>query len=133
MICTSLLLSACNGVQTSSLTPATEVITPATVQLTPLNSPAACEQRFVRHELPHQTESGDIGSYVYVSNGSGLAIGDLNGDQRDDIALGNLAGSVTLLLNRGALSYTMYAHSALLIPMGTAQTNSSPRNALSAQ
>jgi len=105
MICTSLLLSACNGVQTSSLTPATEVITPATVQLTPLNSPAACEQRFVRHELPHQTESGDIGSYVYVSNGSGLAIGDLNGDQRDDIALGNLAGSVTLLLNRGALSF----------------------------
>ncbi|MFZ9859292.1 MAG: CRTAC1 family protein [Roseiflexaceae bacterium] len=103
MICTSLLLTACNGVQTVSNAPARAVST--TVQQTPLKPSVGCEQRFVRHELPHHTHSGDIGSYVYVSNGSGLAIGDLNGDLRDDIALGNLAGSVTILLNQGGLAF----------------------------
>lgn len=102
MICTSLLLSACNGVQT--VTPSAPSAS-ASVQLTPMTKPVACEQRFVRHELPHTTMSGDIGSYVYVSNGSGLAIGDLDGDGRDDIALGNLAGTVTVLLNRGGLTF----------------------------
>jgi enediyne biosynthesis protein E4 len=102
VICTSLLLSACNGVQ--STTP-TELSIPAHVQSTPLQPATACEQRFVKHELPHHTSSGDIGSYVYVSNGSGLAIGDLDGDGLDDIVLGNLAGPVSILLNRGSLTF----------------------------
>jgi enediyne biosynthesis protein E4 len=102
IICTSLMLSACSGVQPSS---PTSVSAPASVTSTALQPATACTNQFVKHELPHHTLSGDIGSYVYVSNGSGLAIGDLDGDGFDDIALGNLAGPVTILRNRGSLSF----------------------------
>ncbi len=96
------MLSACSGVQPSS---PTSVSAPASVTSTALQPATACTNQFVKHELPHHTLSGDIGSYVYVSNGSGLAIGDLDGDGFDDIALGNLAGPVTILRNRGSLSF----------------------------
>lgn len=96
------MLSACSGVQPSS---PTSVSAPASVTSTALQPATACINQFVKHELPHHTLSGDIGSYVYVSNGSGLAIGDLDGDGFDDIALGNLAGPVTILRNRGSLSF----------------------------
>ena len=101
-VCTSLMLSACSGVQTQSIA---TTQSPVSFRTTPLQKATTCTNQFVKKELPHITNSGDIGSYVYTSNGSGLAIGDLDGDGLDDIALGNLAGPVTLLLNRGSLTF----------------------------
>lgn len=99
------MLSACSGVQTSIPYTATAE---ATFTATAYSSAIGCENRFVTHPLPHTTSSGAIGSYVYTSNGSGLAIGDLNGDGRDDIALGNLAGPVQLLFHEQGLEFTPY-------------------------
>ena len=67
-----------------------------------------CGTTFTRHELPHTTTSGPAGDYVYTSNGSGLAVGDLNGDGLNDIVLGNLAGPVSILINQGQFSFAKY-------------------------
>ncbi|NBU65209.1 MAG: CRTAC1 family protein, partial [Chloroflexia bacterium] len=64
---------------------------------------------FVRHELPHYTSGGAQGTYVYASNGSGLAVGDVNGDGNDDLIFGNIAGTVTLYLNDGHMHFTPIA------------------------
>lgn len=104
-VCASLLLSACGGVQTSTVPRVTAEVSIAS---TPFSDATACENRFVRHELPHITSSGELGSYVYTSNGSGLAVGDIDGDELDDIALGNLAGPVRILFNQGNLAFTPF-------------------------
>ena len=99
------MLQACSGVQsTTTTTPSVD----ATVSTFSLQQSTPCENTFVKHILPHITSSGDIGSYVYTSNGSGLAVGDIDGDGLDDITLGNIAGPVRILLNRGSLSFTPY-------------------------
>ncbi len=67
-----------------------------------------CATTFARHELAHTTTSGPAGDYVYTSNGSGLAVGDLNSDGLNDIVLGNLAGPVSVLINQGQFSFTKY-------------------------
>lgn len=99
ILCTSLLLSACSGVQSVSEPP---VAATTTLQQRPLSAQTEpCQSTFVRHQTDHYTQSSAVGSYVYTSNGSGLAIGDLNDDGLPDIALGNLAGTVSVLINQG--------------------------------
>ncbi len=68
----------------------------------------ACANSFVRHELNHTTSAGPAGDYVYTSNGSGLAVGDLNQDGLTDIALGNIAAPVSILINQGNFSFAAY-------------------------
>ncbi len=60
-----------------------------------------CGPRFTRTDLAHYTSGGNAGSALYASNGSGLAIGDLTGDGRPDIAFGNIVGTVTIYINDG--------------------------------
>lgn len=104
ILCTSLLLSACSGVQSVSEPP---VAATTTLQQRPLSAQTEpCQSTFVRHQTDHYTQSSAVGSYVYTSNGSGLAIGDLNNDGLPDIALGNLAGTVSVLINQGNWQFT---------------------------
>lgn len=104
--CASLLLTACSGAQNVAIsTPAPIAATtlthmPFTAHATP------CGTMFVRHELPHITTGDSAGTYVYASNGSGLAVGDVNGDGNDDVIFGNIAGTVTLFLNDGQMHFT---------------------------
>lgn len=64
-----------------------------------------CENRFIAHDLPHTTTTRGTRVRFYESNGSGLAVNDLNRDGLPDIVLGNLAGANTILWNEGDLNF----------------------------
>lgn len=68
-------------------------------------SPEACQQAFVAHDLPHITSARGPAPRLYESNGAGLAIGDLNNNGLDDIVLGDLSGPLTVLWNQGGLNF----------------------------
>lgn len=71
-----------------------------------------CAGRFFKHILPHTTRSrGDVVRF-YESNGSGVAIDDLNADGLLDIVLGNLDGPNHILWNRGGLVFDAEAMDA---------------------
>ena len=60
-----------------------------------------CSSQFTRIDLPHITTGGTNGSALYASNGSGVAVGDLNGDNRPEVVYGNIVGTVTIFVNDG--------------------------------
>lgn len=78
---------------------------PAHVTSTLLAAPQGCAARFEARTLPHTTTMRGGGARFYDSNGSGLGVGDLNGDGLLDAVLGNLAGSGTILWNEGGLHF----------------------------
>ncbi len=70
-----------------------------------LNASPACSDRFIAHDLPHTTTSMGGRVRFYQSNGSGLAINDLNNDGLLDVVLGDLTGASTILWNQGGLRF----------------------------
>jgi hypothetical protein len=66
---------------------------------------SVCSGTFIPHDLPHTTTTRAPLARFYESNGSGLAINDLNQDGLLDIVLGNLHGQNTILWNRGKLKF----------------------------
>jgi hypothetical protein len=81
---------------------------PLDVEATPL-AQSACGATFVTHTLSHTTTvkgavtPADV--RMYDSNGSGLAINDLNNDGLLDIVLGNLNGPNAIMWNEGGLNF----------------------------
>ena len=99
-----LMLSACGSALNH--TPRAGPLIPVDVVRTPFNRAShPCNTTFTRSDLPHMTTGEPGGSALYASNGSGVAIGDLNGDQRPDLVFGNITGTVTIFVNDGYFAF----------------------------
>ncbi len=75
-----------------------------TLEATP-HRESTCSDIFVAHTLEHVTTVDNLPIRMFESNGTGLAIGDLNNDGLDDIVLANLDAPETILWNEGDLSF----------------------------
>ncbi|MDJ0755000.1 MAG: CRTAC1 family protein [Ardenticatenaceae bacterium] len=75
-----------------------------TVSSVPFHS-GRCSGTFVAHDLAHITQPTSRPIEMFDSNGSGLAINDLDGDGDLDLVLANLDGPNTLLWNEGDLNF----------------------------
>jgi hypothetical protein len=105
------LLAACFPSRTSPATmaPADQFTTrPVDVrtQSMPLTTATPCSGTFVAHDLEHITTAALPIPRLFDSNGSGLAVNDLDDDGDQDIVLANLAGPAQILWNQGELRFT---------------------------
>lgn len=99
------MLVACAGASTHSPTAAPAAA--FSLHTTPLAPQSGtCSDQFARTDLPHQTTGDAGGSALYASNGSGVAVGDLDNDGRLDIVYGNITGTVTIFMNQGDMQFT---------------------------
>jgi hypothetical protein len=99
-----LLLAGCAGAAPAGTNTAPVASIPVQFTTHALAQPQSCTGAFIEHTLDHTTTSaGTIA--VYESNGSGLAIGDLDGDQRLDLVMANLDGSNAILWNQGDFQF----------------------------
>jgi len=95
----ALLLAGCAGAPSgTSPAPAAEISVQFNAHA--LAQPQPCTGAFVPHTLDYTTTSSSNVA-VYEANGSGLALGDLDGDGRLDIVMSNLAGPNAILWNQG--------------------------------
>ena len=75
------------------------------VQVVALEEQQVCTDGFVEHALEHTTKASGDQVTFFDSNGSGLALGDLDNDNDIDIVLANLAGNSSILWNEGNLEF----------------------------
>ena len=64
-----------------------------------------CTGTFVAHPLPHTTRSDSEELFFFVANGAGVALADLDGDNRIDIALAGMHAAPSVLWNQGDLGF----------------------------
>jgi hypothetical protein len=86
-----------------------EPLTPVRVRAAPLAQPAPCTGAFLAHTLDYATHVNGDAIHLFDSNGSGVAIGDLDGDGRLDLAFANLDGPNTIFWNQGGLQFRKQA------------------------
>jgi len=72
---------------------------------TPFQAAAPCTGVFVAHDLAHTTTAALPVPRLFDSNGSGLAVNDLDSDGDQDIVLADLAGPASILWNVGGLRF----------------------------
>src|SRR5262245_61862253 len=77
----------------------------ATTAAAPLAQPQPCEGTFITHTLDHTTDARGEAVHLFDSNGSGVAVGGLDGDGRPDLLFANLNGPATILWNQGQLRF----------------------------
>lgn len=99
-----MLLAAC---QNTAIDAPPMQLDPAQLQVTsaPLAQARPCTGNFVAHTLDHTTTTGTQVVALYESNGSGVAINDLDNDGDLDIVLANLSDPNTILWNQSDLAF----------------------------
>jgi hypothetical protein len=96
-ICVALAATACAS--TPEALPTPQPIVPARVVRTPLQPAAACTSRFVEHVLPFSTGVRVRDMRTYLSNGAGVAAGDLDDDGRIDLVFASVDNQSEILWN----------------------------------
>lgn len=76
-----------------------------TIEQFALNTPT-CSGTFVTHALPYMTEVDADDIHMFESNGTGLAINDLDADGDFDLVFANLDGDSSILWNDGDLTFS---------------------------
>ena len=72
----------------------------------PFADSSGCADTFVRHDLDSVSLiPGEKGVFMFDSNGSGVALGDLDGDLLPEIVLANLSEPSVVLWNQGDLGF----------------------------
>lgn len=94
LVAIALLAAACGGQGTI----------PVSVELTSLPA-SACSGGFVGHDLDHVTRGPNTVTTLFDGTGAGVGMADFDGDGTLDIALANLAGYSTMLMNQGQLVF----------------------------
>lgn len=108
LFCALWLLSAC-GPQPATRQPAPAAATdllPVTVTQRAFDQAAACAGHFVTHTLPFATGIRIREINTYESNGAGLAINDLDGDNDLDLVFASIDDTSAILWNEGNLKFT---------------------------
>ena len=96
----AVLLAACAGGYAQA------PVVPVDVSAQPFApSAGACTGAFVAHPLPHTTRSNQEELVFFVANGAGVALADLDGDNRIDIALAGMHTPPSVLWNQGGLKF----------------------------
>jgi hypothetical protein len=70
-----------------------------------LSQPAACTGAFVTHRLDHLTLPHGKAVHMFETNGTGVAINDLDADGLLDLVFANFKGPASILWNQGALKF----------------------------
>jgi enediyne biosynthesis protein E4 len=101
----SLFLVACTARSENSSSRALLPVVAVTIQTRQVSAATTCNTGFLEHDLVHTTTPRIGDRSVYDSNGSGVAVGDLDQDGLSDIVLGNIAGSSSVQWNLGNFKF----------------------------
>ncbi|MBK9715157.1 MAG: CRTAC1 family protein [Kouleothrix sp.] len=102
----AIVLAGCGGAAAARPTAARPAAPlPVQVRSTPLAQPAPCTGAFVARDLDHVTSTPGATAHMFEGNGSGVAIGDLDGDGRLDLALASSHGPNSILWGQGGLAF----------------------------
>lgn len=80
-------------------------VVPVSVKTSTIVASKTCGTGFTEHDLSHTTVPRGGDRTVYDSNGSGVAVGDLDHDGLSDIVLGNIGGSSSIQWNLGDFKF----------------------------
>jgi hypothetical protein len=108
-VCTALLLQSCQPAPRIEIPTAQPANAPTLVDVqveqTALASPAQCESSFAVQNLLFATGTRLREIRTYDSNGSGLAVGDLDDDGLLDIVFASIDGQSAIFWNEGGMKF----------------------------
>jgi hypothetical protein len=98
----AIVTCACTSIAPATPWSGTQI--PITMDVQPFTASTQCTDSFVAHQLAHTTVA-PTPVRLFLSNGSGVAAGDVNADGLTDLVLANIAGDATLAVNDGSFSF----------------------------
>lgn len=101
------MLGGCSLVGQTAVFPASPPTPtqPITTFVAPLAPTPGCTGRFVTRTLPHTTQVHGEAVRMFETNGSGVAVNDLDGNGYLDMVFANLNGPPSIFWNDGGLSF----------------------------